>query len=278
MSEPDKSIPDTPSERGALARYFARFDDGALIRAAFFGVLMGAAGVLGLDLREMADARGGILPALQPETLQHTLPVLPPAVVANPDLPQSSDPRRFVTAEEEELRQPISFRLEGGGVLRATGSIDPGSAKRLEAELEERGEYVKRVSLNSPGGALDDAIAMARLVRERGLSTMVEDGAICASSCPLLMSGGVSREAGEQAAIGLHQFYAATETAMEPAQVMADAQMTTARISRHLQDMGVDPAMWLHALDTPPRALYYLSAEEMKRYGLVAEAEKVARQ
>ena len=48
---------------------------------------------------------------------------------------------------------------------------------------------------------------------------------------------------------------------------MADAQATTARISRHLATMGVDPALWLHALDTPPRALYYFSPDEMADTG-----------
>lgn len=40
---------------------------------------------------------------------------------------------------------------------------------------------------------------------------------------------------------------------------MADAQLTTARNSRLLIEFDVDPALWLHALDTPRRALYYLS-------------------
>ena len=50
---------------------------------------------------------------------------------------------------------------------------------------------------------------------------------------------------------------------------MSDAQATTARISRHLAEMGVDPALWLHALDTPPQALYYFSPEELAKYRLV---------
>jgi len=279
MSAPEPPpSPQVPLARSSLARYLARFDDGALMRAAFIGVLMGAGGLVGLDLRELADANGGLWPAPQPETLQHTFRVLPPAVEADPDQKQSNDPRRFVTAGEDVLRQPIAFTLEASGVLKATGSIDPGSADRLRSELEARGEYVKRVSLNSPGGALDDAILMARMLRERGISTVVEDGALCASSCPLMMAGGTAREAEEQAAIGLHQFYAGTEGTADPAQAMADAQMITARISRHLQEMGVDPAIWLHALDTPPRALYYLTVEEMKQYQLVTAPEEVASQ
>lgn len=46
-------------------------------------------------------------------------------------------------------------------------------------------------------------------------------------------------------------------------EAMSDAQQTTAAITRHLSTMGVDPALWLHALETPPDKLYYLSAEEL---------------
>jgi len=50
---------------------------------------------------------------------------------------------------------------------------------------------------------------------------------------------------------------------------MADAQKTTAGITRFLIEMGVDSALWLHALDTPPNQLYYLTPEELKSYRLV---------
>jgi len=277
MSEPDgPASAGPPPERSGIVGYFARLDDGALMRGAFIGVLLGAATLVGLDLRDLVEAEAGLFPTVEPETLQHTLPILPPAVDANPERKQANDPRPFITADEGALRQPISFSLDAGGVLRVTGSIDPGSAARLKVELDARGEYVKHVSLNSPGGALDDAIAMAQMLRERGVTTRVEDGAICASSCPLLLAGGTAREVGEQAAVGLHQFYTAFDAAIKPAQALADAQMTTARISRHLQEMGVDPAMWLHALDTPPRSLYYLTAEEMTHYKLVTEGSEIA--
>ena len=52
--------------------------------------------------------------------------------------------------------------------------------------------------------------------------------------------------------------------------------VTTARISRHLIDMGIDPVLWLHALDTPPQALYYFSAAEMAKYRLVTAPVSMA--
>jgi hypothetical protein len=271
MSEPTPAVPLSSSEapkRNAVARYFARFDDGEVVRWAFRGLLIGAIGVLALDLRDLAETNGWSSPEA---ALTAPEPVLPPAVETDAPTP-SADPREFVTTDEAKLRQPMQFTLGAGGTLTAEGSIEPGSAARFAAEMEARGEYVKTVSLNSPGGALDDAMAMARTVRELGVATLVADGALCASSCPLFFAGGETRSAGEKAAIGVHQFYAASLDETAPEQAMADAQATTARISRHLSEMEVDPALWLHALDTPPRALYYLSPDELVEYKLVTEA------
>ena len=262
---------ETP-RRNIVMRYFARFDDGEVVRWAFRGLIIGAIGVLALDLRDLAETNGWSSPEAG---LAAPEPVLPPAVETDAPTP-SADPREFVTADEARLRQPMAFTLGAGGVMTAEGSIEPGSAARFAAEIAERGEYVKTVSLNSPGGALDDAMAMAKTVRELGIATVVVDGALCASSCPLFFAGGKTRSAGEKAAIGVHQFYAATLSETAPEQAMADAQATTARISRHLSEMGIDPALWLHALDTPPRALYYLSPDELAEYKLVTKVLSVA--
>jgi hypothetical protein len=261
--------------RNALIRYFSRFEEGRLIRAAFFGMLVGTASVLAIDLKDLVEANGGFWPEPSSPTAV-TVPVLPPAVETSGPSGGGVDPRDFLTTEETTLRDPIRFSLEPGGVLRAVGSIDIGSAARFAAEVEARGEYVKSVSLDSPGGSLDDAMAIAKLVREKGFATEVADGAICASSCPLVLAGGAERKVGKRAAVGLHQFYSVGKPGTPPEQAMADAQMTTARISRLLIEFNVDPALWLHALDTPPRALYYLSDDELRKYRLVTEGEKLA--
>lgn len=261
--------------RSAVMAYIARFDDGEVARWAFRGLLVGAIGVVGLDLRDLSRENGWWEP--KASTMRTVEPILPPMVQTDAPAAPSQDPRPFVTADEAALSKPMAFQLGAGGVLSAEGSIEPGTAARFAEEIEARGEYVKTVSLNSPGGALDDAMAMARLLHEKGIGTEVADGAICASSCPLFFAGGATRIAGAKAAIGIHQFYAATKSEAGPEQAMSDAQATTARISRHLAAMGVDPALWLHALDTPPRSLYYLSAEELADFRLVTGPVKSAR-
>lgn len=255
-----------PGKAGSLVRLLARIDDGQLIRWAFRGLLVGAIVVVGLDVKALYD-KGAALGDMATGGTVYLEPALPPAL--RPGAETTVDPRETMTLDAEALRLPMRFELRPNGVLAAEGSIDPGAARRLSAELDARGEYVKTVTLNSPGGSLDDAMSMAKMVRERGLATRVEDGAICASSCPLILAGGVSRTVAEKAAVGLHQFYAGSDLPTAPAQAMSDAQKTAARIARYLTEMDVDPALWLHALDTPPQSLYYLSRDEMERYRLV---------
>jgi hypothetical protein len=259
-----------------LRRYAARFDEGEVIRWAFRGMLIGAIGVLALDLNDLVKRNGGLFPqqAVAPSLNE---PVLPPAVETTGPTETGVDPREFLTVDEGRLKAAMTFTLGAGGVLTAEGMIDPGAGARFAAEIEARGEYVKTVALNSPGGSLDDAMAMARLIREKKLSTEVVDGSLCASSCPLVLAGGATRKAGGKAAIGVHQFYSAGKTdGLAPAQAMSDAQATTARITRLLAELDVDPAMWLHALDTPPRQLYYFSPAELAEYRLVTGAKPVA--
>lgn len=266
----------SPPKRNILWRYLARFDEGEVVRWIFRGMLVGAVGVLALDLDDLVRTNGlWPEPTVLPDAAE---PILPPAVDGGERAAPRIDPRPYLTTAEDALEKPMSFELGAAGVLVARGTIDPGAAARFSAEIDARGEYVKAVSLDSPGGALEDAMQMARVTRQKGLATEVADGALCASSCPLFFIGGVARHVGAKAAIGVHQFYAVPQgERVGPDQAMADAQETTAAISRHIGEMGVDPAFWLHALVTPPRSLYYFSPEELGEYRLVTTKAATAR-
>ena len=250
-------------------RAFARADDGVMMRGAFFGLLATAAVFLVVDIREFAAeaeaARTELGPGYDP---QHSdQPVLPPALTDGKPQDAPVQPQ----TDAATLRQPIRFELGSGGVLKAEGAIDPGAAARFQAEIEARGEYVKVVSLNSPGGAVDDALAMSSLIREKKLTTRVATGALCASSCPLVMAGGTVRQAEKDAVIGVHQVFNGGTTRPSPEQAMSSAQETTARVARHLYAMGIGAGLWFHALETPPDRLYYLSEAELKEFKLVTD-------
>lgn len=256
-----------PSNSPGIIARLAAIEDGSIIRAAFYALLIGTASVLYVDFRELT---AGQPPALAP-TIQ---PILPPAEV---DDGVTGQPMPEILSAPETLEAPLEIALGSGGDLMLTGTIDPGAAARFSTEIEARGEYVKTVVLDSPGGSVMDALEIGALIQEKGLATKVAAGHLCASSCPIVFASGAERFASAESAIGVHQIYAAsmggsTMDALAVAGVaMSDAQSTTAEITRHLTKSGVDPAMWLHALDTPPNRLYYFSLEEMQRLKLVTD-------
>ncbi|MBC7281092.1 hypothetical protein [Hoeflea sp.] len=241
------------------------------MRGAFFSLLVAAAAFLFVDLREMSLASAA-LPGHDPMTTD--APVLPPALTDGGPQVAPAEPQ----SSPQVLRQPIRFELLPGGQLKAEGSIDPGAADRFAEEIAARGEYVKAVSLNSPGGSVDDALAMSKLIREKGLNTKVATKALCASSCPLVFAGGVAREAEEDAILGIHQVFNAGQEKPSAEQAMSGAQSTTARIARHLDEMGIGSGLWINALETPPDRLYYLTPQEMVEFRLTTAPVATAKQ
>jgi hypothetical protein len=255
----------SPADAATRPSLGARIE-AVLLRLVFAGLLVLTVTVLGRDLLEELDGA----PLFEPEAPSELVePYLPSA------RPGEADPgRRAATTPEERLRAPMVLELVADGRLTAVGTITPGTADRLADELARRGDYVETVVLDSPGGSVQDALAMSRMIRERKLATLVEDGGLCASSCPLVLAGGAERRAGREAVVGVHQISAVRTGgvvlpgASEPE--MVRAQRVSAEIQRHLVEMGVEPAVWVHAMETPPQEMYYFIGEELAALKLAA--------
>ncbi|WP_312404193.1 ATP-dependent Clp protease proteolytic subunit [Rhizobium sp.] len=247
-----------------------RIDDGVLMRCVFYVLLAASLTFLVIDVREITTENAEI-PGFDP--MHDDQPVLPPALTDG----RPASPPVEPASPSEVLRKAMTFELKPGGVLMAEGTIDPSAAGRFAQEIEARGEYVKTVQLNSPGGSVEDAIAMSKLIREKKLETIIASRGLCASSCPIVFSGGAERIAEKEAVIGVHQVFNGSRDRPSAEQAMSSAQSTTARVARHLEEMGIGSALWLHALETPPDRLYYLSEKEMADFKLVTQPIRAAR-
>lgn len=119
--------------------------------------------------------------------------------------------------------------------ISAVGTIEPRSVGRLKTVLAKLGKRRLPIVLASPGGDVDAAMAMGRLIRKNRLDVVVgstwfaacvpinedckpdakfggaypglalSDAAECASACPLMLAGGTRRVAGPGAYVGVHQ-------------------------------------------------------------------------
>ena len=206
---------------------------------------------------------------IRQDSLSPDSPGVLPSILA-PLLPGGDKRLMPLQQPDGALAQAMTFELAGGGRLMATGTITPGSSRAFAAEIERRGDYVKTVVLNSPGGSVMDALAMGRLIRERKFATEVEAGKYCASSCPLMFAGGLERRASDRAIIGVHRIAAIQSAANTPPRdEMSLAQNISARCERYLREMGVDLQVWLHAMETPHDKLFVFKPDELKSLALV---------
>jgi hypothetical protein len=261
-----------PSLQQRFYAWLADNPDDAVLRFVFRSVVAVTVAVLALDLATMNGWLNSSDIALTPAEQRQASPGfgLPaiPAILA-PLLPGD---RRLTPMPQPDgvLGKAMTFELVGGGKLMATGTITPGVSEAFAAEIARRGDYVKTVVLNSPGGSVGDALAMGKLIRERKLATEVEAGKLCASSCPLVFFGGLERRAGDKAAIGVHQVFAASgPDPMAPRDEMSDAQRISARCQRYLGDMGINLQAWVHAMETPKEKLFVFKPDELKSLNIV---------
>ena len=225
---------------------------------------------------DLAGMNGWIGTADPTAEVRHETPSLDlPSVLPSTPFPATPDHDKRLTprpSADGVMGKPMTFELVGGGRLMATGTITPGISEAFAAEIGKRGDYVKTVVLNSPGGSVADALAMGRLIRERNFSTEIESGKYCASSCPLVFAGGVERRVGDRAVVGVHQVAAIGSTAGLPRDEMNVAQNISARCQRYLADMGVNLQVWLHAMETPHDKLFIFKPDELKSLNLATTA------
>jgi hypothetical protein len=253
--------------------------DEAVLRWLFRSVVAVTVTVLALDLAGengwIAGPDAATAPIRQ-TTPSLDLPSVVPSILA-PLLPGGDKRTTPLPQPEGALAKPMTFELVGGGKLVANGIITPGIFQSFAAEIGKRGDYIRTIVLNSPGGSVADAIAMGRLIREKKFSTEVEAGKYCASSCPLVFAGGIERKAGDKAAIGVHQVAALrTSTGGAIRDEMSVAQNISASCQRYLREMGIDLQVWTHAMETPHDKLFIFKPEELKSLNLVTAAPVAA--
>ena len=260
-----------------LVTWLSDNPDEAVLRWIFRSVFVVTIAVLAIDLAGMNGWGANADAVATPAEIKQDLPALDqpgtmPSILA-PLLPGGD--KRLIPLPQPDgpMAKPMTFELVGGGKLMATGTITPGISESFAAEVSRRGDYVKTVVLNSPGGSVADALTMGRLIREKKFATEVEAGKYCASSCPLMFAGGVERRAGDKAAIGVHQVAAVSAAANGPPRdEMNVAQKISARCQRYLSDMGVSLQVWVHAMETPHDRLFVFKPDELKSLNLVTGA------
>lgn len=198
---------------------------------------------------------------------------------------------------QADLHTPLSASVAGPFVV-LHGRIVPGSVDVVRAALDRAGPGRPVVLVDSPGGSISPALTIGRLVRARGLRVAVarltegqptDVEARCASACVLVLAGGVTRNVGPAAAVGVHRLvdwttYSRTwdvyrvlrrrgvivgrqlisRQVLSRREVYTDAPPRDyAAVRRYLGEMGEASALVVLMRSTPAMRLHWMTSNEL---------------
>ena len=190
--------------------------------------------------------------------------------------------------------------------IAAEGGFDLGSAQRLRALLKTFTGPVPPIYFESPGGIQEEAIAIGRLLHERGLTAGVartlpygcvpgkdtepsclalkrsgqliaaelrSTGASCSSACVYALLGAKVRLVPPDARLGVHasrrvRVYPDGRLMRTAGYDRARLAEATSELKRYVQEMGVDVALIDTAFKTKFNDAYFLSRSEIVHFGI----------
>jgi membrane-bound ClpP family serine protease len=155
----------------------------------------------------------------------------------------------------------VDSYIFGGTRISFRGDIVPGDERWFRAAADRAADDdVVVVALASPGGVVDPAIAIGRMVRERGFMTMVWSSAGCASACALIWLAGQPAVIQRGAFLGFHA------PAYENGEYSPDG---AAIVARYLHEIGLTRAQIDFALATPQPAIHRATVGDALRLGVI---------
>ncbi len=280
------------------------------------GIHVGAALIVFVlsSLSSLAAVPAMPKPATQPKPAAHARPGAParPATESRPAARRAASPR------VADGSTPIAFALVKGSSdacghgcdswIAAEGKIDGGAAARFRKFMKQIGERRLPIYFNSPGGNLQQALAIGDMLRERkaavrvGRTTLREcgfepqegeactklklsgrelhgevwtRGAMCNSACPYMLLGAPTRDIAADATLAVHSprvilnFTGGVPTREMRAQAMQQAMARADKmVLDYIAKLGADPALLTVARSVPFESMRILTREEIARFAL----------
>ena len=157
---------------------------------------------------------------------------------------------------DELTLDPSDYRVQvRDDRLLISGTVGTEMWRAVQRTLIEH-PGIALVEVNSPGGQVSPAIAIADLIRKRGLDTLAEGR--CYSACTLIFLAGQERSLGPFARLGFHAAY----RSLANGQKLPSLEINRA-ITQRFVNRGVDQDFAIKAWSYPSEDLWFPSQERM---------------
>jgi hypothetical protein len=192
--------------------------------------------------------------------------------------------------------------------IGADGTLDSGAPQRLRALLNRLGRRKLPIYFHSPGGSVAAALAIGRLMRQRGVTAGVgwtvpqgcnpdpsrepacdklkrsgrelpaqldTSRTMCNSACVYALVGAAVRDIGPGASLGIHSSAITFVNSQTHAPTRAAPHVVRAaliagyeRIGSYLREMGIDPALLRAAREIENDRVRFLTRAEIWRFNI----------
>lgn len=167
-------------------------------------------------------------------------------------------------AEKMDMERAAKYRISArpDGVLLIKGTLELGITRRLAAILANDAG-IREVILSSEGGNIYEARGLARLFRDKDLSTTVEDE--CSSACTTAFIGGVTRRLKPGAKLGFHQYRIEADYDV----LGADPKGEEKKDKSLFLEAGVKQGFVSRMHSAAPGSMWYPDARELADAGVI---------
>jgi hypothetical protein len=156
----------------------------------------------------------------------------------------------------------------GKNYVYISGRIAPEDEKIFaEAAIASKADTV---ILDSPGGSVNSALEIGRLIRSRGMNTIVTRNNYCVSACGLVWVAGARRFLAPGARVGFHATFT-TRNSMR-----SESGVGNALIGRYLTLLNLPERAVVFATTASPENLNWLSADNKGSAGIDLETVESA--
>lgn len=147
--------------------------------------------------------------------------------------------------------------VHGGTIILISGEIVPGDEQQFRAVAETVSGDVP-VVLRSPGGSVQAAIAIGRMVQARGLTTFVGRLGQCSSACTLIWLSGRHAVIQRNSYLAFHAPSVNGHYSPQGAAVVAS----------YLRELGLTEDQILYVIGTPPALAHRATEAEVAAIGI----------
>ena len=142
------------------------------------------------------------------------------------------------------------------------GEFESGDVETFRAKVASLSAARVTVAFRSEGGSLVAGIRIGALIREKKITTVVPDGALCASACALAWLGGTRRFVGQNSNVGFHAAY------ILKSHGPAESGSGNAILGAYLNQLGLSENAILYITKAAPTSIQWMSLEDAAEHGI----------